>query len=97
MMVSGFANASGGAELMCTSQGGDFVNLTQGSLESLVDGNDTIHYWVYADNKVIKVENVSEMVKGQIVDSFKQGYNIEACIGSNNEIMPVSVRITSKS
>ncbi|UJZ95537.1 hypothetical protein IHC87_18980 [Photobacterium damselae subsp. damselae] len=76
------------------------TNLSQGgTLEFLTDGDGVTHQRFSMNDDVINIElnNVSEQIKNQIIDSVKFGYNLEMCVTSDGRILPMMGRISTES
>lgn len=97
--TSVFANVDDSLEQICGSQGGTMTNLSQGgTIEFLTDGNGVTHQRFSVNDNVIniKLDNVSDQIKHQIIDSVKFGYDLEMCVTSNGKILSMMGRISTE-
>ncbi|HIF9373414.1 TPA: hypothetical protein ACX6RV_001266 [Photobacterium damselae] len=97
--TSAFANVDNTLEQTCSALGGTLTNLSQGgTLEFLTDSDGVVHKRFSIKDNVVNVDlsKVSEVVKNQIIDSLKYGYNIEMCVTSNGNILPTLGRISTE-
>ncbi|AWK84130.1 hypothetical protein [Photobacterium damselae] len=97
--TSAFANVDNTLEILCSSQGGAMTSLSQGgTVEFLTDGSGVTHQRFSMKDKVVNIElnNLSDQVKSQIIDSVKFGYDLELCMTPEGNVIPMMARISTE-
>ncbi|HIF9544715.1 TPA: hypothetical protein ACX6S8_000877 [Photobacterium damselae] len=97
--TSVFANVDNTLEQTCSALGGTLTNLSQGgTLEFLTDSDGVVHKRFSIKDNIVNIDlnKVSDVVKNQIVDSLKYGYEIEMCVTSDSNILPSLGRISKE-